>query len=104
MFPNSAEPFVSYVTELINLYQQQRSLSHPIVVHCLSGIGRSGLVCLLTSAILDVTNNATSLPDLATLTTKLTNSRRNILRDREHLKFAYECFLAYIKSVNSQGN
>ncbi|KAJ8943850.1 hypothetical protein NQ314_009620 [Rhamnusium bicolor] len=92
----------SYVLELITLYQQQRCATHPIVVHCSSGIGKTGLVCLLTAAIFDVTNNANSIPDLASLCTKLTNCRKNILRDREHLKFAYEAFLSYMKQVVSQ--
>lgn len=104
MFPTSPEPFVSFVLEMITLYQQQRSSVHPVVVHCSSGIGRSGLACLLTTAIYDVSNNANSVPDLAAVTSKLTNCRKNILRDREHLKFAYECFLAYMRQVVNQGN
>ncbi|KAJ8921018.1 hypothetical protein NQ315_015814 [Exocentrus adspersus] len=102
LFPTSPEPLISYVLELVTLYQQQRCATHPVVVHCPSGIGRSGLVCLLTAAIYDVTNNANSVPDLACLASKLTKCRKNILRDREHLKFAYEAFLAYIKQVVSQ--
>lgn len=103
MFPTTPEPFISYILELITLFQQQRSNTHPVVVHCSSGIGRSGLVCLLTTALMDLANNATSIPDMAALTSKLTNCRKNILRDREHLKFAYECMLAYMKQVVTQG-
>lgn len=103
LFPTSSEPFLSYILEIITLFQQQRSNTHPVVVHCSSGIGRSGLVCLLTTAIFDLTNNANSIPDLAALTLKLTNCRKNILRDREHLKFAYECLLTYMRQVVTQG-
>ncbi|XP_030747813.1 tyrosine-protein phosphatase non-receptor type 23 [Sitophilus oryzae] len=99
LFPTSPEPFISYVLELISLFQQQKTPSHPIVVHCSSGIGRSGLLCLLTNAILQVTNQANAIPDLALLTSKLGNFRKNILRDREHLRFAYEALLCYMKQV-----
>jgi tyrosine-protein phosphatase non-receptor type 23 len=103
LFPTSPDAFVTFVTEIINLFMQQRSTAHPVVVHCNSGIGRSGLVCLLVSAVLEVTNNTVSIPDLVSLTVKLAAWRRNILRDREHLKFAYEAFLAYMRQVIAQG-
>lgn len=102
LFPTNPDAFISYILESINLYQQQKCNTHPVVVHCSSGIGRSGLLCLLTAAIFDVTNNANSIPDLTALGIKLSNYRKNILRDREHLKFGFESFLAYIKHVVSE--
>ncbi|CAG9853928.1 unnamed protein product [Phyllotreta striolata] len=102
LFPTTSDPFVSYILEAISMYQQQKSNTHPVVVHCSSGIGRSGLICILTAAIFDVTNNANSMPDLTALAIKVSNYRKNVLRDREHLKFAYECFLAYIRQVLSE--
>lgn len=83
------------------MYQQQKSNTHPVVVQCPSGIGRSGLICLLTAAIFDVANNANCIPDLTVLAIKLSNYRKNILRDREHLKFGFESLLAYIRQVVS---
>nr|XP_023015123.1 tyrosine-protein phosphatase non-receptor type 23 [Leptinotarsa decemlineata] len=102
LFPTKPDPFIEYTLELINTCQQQRCNTHPVVVHCSPGIGKSGLLCLLTAAIFDVTNNANTVPDLAALTVKLNSCRKNILRDREHLKFAYESFLGYMKWVVSQ--
>ncbi|XP_063922824.1 tyrosine-protein phosphatase non-receptor type 23 isoform X2 [Zophobas morio] len=104
LFPTNPEPFATFVTEVTNLFLQQRSTAHPVVVHCSSGIGRSGLVCLLVSAILEVTSNPVAVPDLVGLAVKLGAWRRNMLRDREHLKFAYEAFLAYMKQVLAQGH
>lgn len=95
--------FVSFATEVISLFMQQRSTQHPVVVHCSSGIGRSGVMCLLVAAILEATSNPTAIPDLVSLTVKLSAWRKNILRDREHLKFAYEAFLGYMKEVLIQG-
>ncbi|EFA03751.2 tyrosine-protein phosphatase non-receptor type 23 [Tribolium castaneum] len=103
LFPTNPDHFVAFVTEVINLFMQQRNTNHPVVVHCLSGIGRSGLVCLLVTAILEVTSNPTAVPDLVSLAVKLGAWRRNILRDREHLKFAFEAFLSYMKQVVAQG-
>ncbi|KAL3280960.1 hypothetical protein HHI36_004185 [Cryptolaemus montrouzieri] len=103
LFPVSPDPFVRYVREFITLYQQQRLHSYPMVIHCSSGIGKSGVACLLVFAILEATNSAT-LPDLTSLTNKITSFRKNILRDREHLKFAYQAFLVYMKQIISNGN
>ncbi|XP_045472120.1 tyrosine-protein phosphatase non-receptor type 23 isoform X2 [Harmonia axyridis] len=100
LLPASSVPFIGFVKEFINLHQQQKLLSNPIVVHCSSGIGRSGVACLLIFAILEATNSVT-LPDLTSLANKITSFRKNILRDREHLKFAYVAFLAYMKQIVS---
>ncbi|XP_066141791.1 tyrosine-protein phosphatase non-receptor type 23 [Euwallacea fornicatus] len=102
LFPTSPEPFISLVLELITQFQQQKSMMHPILVHCASGIGRSGLLCLMANAILDVTNQANTIPDLAVLAIQLGHFRKNILRDREHFKFAYEALVCYIKQLLTQ--
>ncbi|KAK9888811.1 hypothetical protein WA026_001034 [Henosepilachna vigintioctopunctata] len=105
LFPVSPDPFVMYIREFISLYQQQKHHSNPLVIHCLSGIGRSGVACLLLFAILEVTNNSSTLTDLTSLTNKITSFRKNILRDREHLKFAYQAFLTYMKqTVSNDGD
>ncbi|XP_066251269.1 tyrosine-protein phosphatase non-receptor type 23 [Euwallacea similis] len=102
LFPTSPEPFISLVLELITQFQQQKSMTHPILIHCASGIGRSGLLCLLANTILDVTNQANIIPDLAVLATQLGHFRKNILRDREHFKFAYEALICYVKQLLAQ--
>lgn len=94
---------IGYIKEVIVLYYEQNNFSNPIAVHCCSGIGRSGLFCLLVTAILEVTNIATTIPDLVLLASKLTSCKKNLLRDREHLKFALEAFLCYMKQVILQG-
>lgn len=77
---------------------------HPVLVHCHSGVGLSGLLCVLIPAILDLTANPTSIPDLTALAVKLSTSRKNILRDREHLKFAYQTFLYHLHEMRGGGN
>ncbi|CAH1969012.1 unnamed protein product [Acanthoscelides obtectus] len=102
--PNSPEPVVSYIQELLTLYKQQRDPGHPVVVQCPAGVGRSGVVCTVAAAILEAANNANVLPDLATLAAKISACRANALRDREHLKFVYECFLGYMKQIAAAGD
>lgn len=76
---------------------------HPVLVHCYAGVGLSGLLCLMISAILDLTANPTLIPDLTALAVKLSMARKNILRDREHLKFAYQAFLNHLNNLRGLG-
>lgn len=102
VFPSSTEPFLTFTKEVINLHKQQRTTIHPILVHCDSGVGLSGLLCLLISAIVDLTAT-TSIPDLTGLAIKLSMGRKNILRDREHLRFAYQVFLNHLNGLRGSG-
>lgn len=97
MFP-TLPVITSYVNEIL---KDQKALSSPVLVHCLAGIGRSGLLCLLISATLELLINPTIFPDLAAIGAKLCIARKNIIRDREHLKFAYIVFLHVVKELRT---
>ncbi|KAL1458289.1 hypothetical protein WDU94_008450 [Cyamophila willieti] len=97
-FPSSPSQFVSLVSETLALYHQQRSLSHHIVVHCTAGIGRSGLFVLTLLALSDI-NKGKGIPDLVQLASNISASRKNLLRDREHFKFAFQCVLYYTQDL-----
>lgn len=81
--------------------KDEKNLDGPLLVHCLAGIGRSGLFCLLIIAIIEVLINPKVLPDLQSIVTTMSISRKNIIRDREHFKFAYHAFLNYLKILKS---
>nr|CAD7437881.1 unnamed protein product [Timema bartmani] len=93
-FPASPGPFLSLVCEALTFYCQQRAASHPVVVHCLSGVGRTGLFVLATAAVCEV-QAGQGLLDLVPTASTMSASRKNSLRDREHLKFAYQAVLYY---------
>ncbi|CAH0393687.1 unnamed protein product [Bemisia tabaci] len=97
-FPPSPGPFLSVVCECLSLYRQQRNLAHCVVIHCLSGVGRSGLFLLVLAAIAEI-NSGQGIPDLINLAGKMSLSRKNCLRDREHLKFAYQTILYYAQDL-----
>lgn len=72
--------------------------AHPLVIHCLSGVGRTGLFCLATASICEV-QAGHGLIDLVKLTAEMSKRRKGALRDREHLKFAYLALLYYAQDI-----
>ncbi|XP_049813399.1 tyrosine-protein phosphatase non-receptor type 23 isoform X1 [Schistocerca nitens] len=97
-FPASPGPFLSFVSETLSLYKQQRNTAHPVVVHCLSGVGRTGLFCLVCAAVCEV-RAGHGLLDLVATTAIMSTNRKGSLRDREHLKFAYQSVLYYAQDL-----
>lgn len=97
-FPASPGPFLGFVSETLSLYKQQRNTAHPVVVHCLSGVGRTGLFCLVCAAVCEV-RAGHGLLDLVATTAIMSTNRKGSLRDREHLKFAYQSVLYYAQDL-----
>lgn len=83
------------VCEVLNYHTHQRSLDHPIVVHCDAGIGRTGLLCLLAGYI----TQPAPLPDIIKLIAKISQHRKQCIRDRGHLKFAYQAILYHAQDL-----
>lgn len=93
LFPSSPGPFLGLVSEALSVRSEQRGHG-PCVVHCLSGVGRSGLFLLAVAAVCHV-HAVRTLPDLVILAAHIAAWRKNPLRDREHFKFAYQLLLYY---------
>ncbi|KAK5646077.1 hypothetical protein RI129_004541 [Pyrocoelia pectoralis] len=98
LFP-SAAVVSSFLTEILN---DPTIYTKPVLLHCFAGIGRSGLLCLLLSAITEVLINPSTIPDLPSLAIKLSSARKNIVRDREHFKFAYQVLLYFLKDFTAK--
>lgn len=77
LFPVSPAPLLTFLREVRVFMKQQRNPSHPVVIHCVSGVGRSGLVLLLLSAIYDI-QAARGLPDLVALVTRISLSKKSM--------------------------
>ncbi|XP_059485040.1 tyrosine-protein phosphatase non-receptor type 23 isoform X2 [Neocloeon triangulifer] len=97
-FPDSPSAFLSFVAEGLSQHAQQRSPKHPVVVHCHSGVGRSGLFCLLSAAMNEI-RSGNGLPDLLTVAAIMSHQRRGTLRDRQHLLFAYQAVLYHCQDL-----
>ncbi|KAL1124573.1 hypothetical protein AAG570_001197 [Ranatra chinensis] len=100
-FPESPGPLLCLVSETLSLWSAQGRCRASVVVHCDSGAGRSGcfVVAAAFVAELQSSNAAARLPDPVVVTAAVARQRKNPLRDRDHLKFVYQCLLYYAQDM-----
>ncbi|KAL8164686.1 UNVERIFIED_CONTAM: Tyrosine-protein phosphatase non-receptor type 23 [Gekko kuhli] len=96
--PDSKGDLLRFIQEVHSHYLHQRPLHTPIVVHCSSGVGRTGAFCLLYAAMQEV-EAGNSIPDLAQLVKRIRRQRKHMLQEKLHLRFCYESVLKHAKQV-----
>ncbi|KAJ7985530.1 hypothetical protein DPEC_G00353010 [Dallia pectoralis] len=96
--PESKSNLIHFIQEVHGYYLHQRPLHTPIVVHCSSGVGRTGAFSLLYAAVQEL-EAGNSIPDLPLLVKKMRQQRKNMLQEKLHLKFCYEAVLKHAEQV-----
>uniref|UniRef100_A0A1A8UK77 Tyrosine-protein phosphatase non-receptor type 23 n=1 Tax=Nothobranchius furzeri TaxID=105023 RepID=A0A1A8UK77_NOTFU len=96
--PDSKSNLLRFIQEVHGHYLHQRPLHTPVVVHCSSGVGRTGALCLLYAAVQEL-EAGNGIPDLPLLVKKLRQQRKNMLQEKLHLKFCYEAVLKHAEQV-----
>ncbi|XP_040405277.1 LOW QUALITY PROTEIN: tyrosine-protein phosphatase non-receptor type 23 [Cygnus olor] len=96
--PDSKGSLLRFIQEVHGHYLHQRPLHTPVVVHCSSGVGRTGAFCLLYAAMQEV-EAGNGIPDLAQLVKRLRQQRKHMLQEKLHLKFCYEAVLQHAEQV-----
>uniref|UniRef100_A0A3B3XM31 Tyrosine-protein phosphatase non-receptor type 23 n=1 Tax=Poecilia mexicana TaxID=48701 RepID=A0A3B3XM31_9TELE len=96
--PDSKSNLLRFIQEVHGHYLHQRPLQTPVVVHCSSGVGRTGAFCLLYAALQEL-EAGNGIPDLPLLVKKMRQQRKNMLQEKLHLKFCYEAVLKHAEQV-----
>ncbi|KAM4601069.1 tyrosine-protein phosphatase non-receptor type 23 isoform 2-T2 [Polymixia lowei] len=96
--PDSKSNLLRFIQDVHGHYLHQRPLHTPVVVHCSSGVGRTGAFCLLYAALQEL-EAGNGIPDLPLLVTKMRQQRKNMLQEKLHLKFCYEAVLKHAEQV-----
>jgi hypothetical protein len=81
--------------ECIAFYRDQRDLSHRVVLHCDSAIGRTGVFAVSFTFIGDVVSGK-GVADVMALSMLLSDGRKNLLSDKKHLLYTYQLALRYL--------
>ncbi|XP_075562632.1 tyrosine-protein phosphatase non-receptor type 23 [Pelecanus crispus] len=96
--PDSKGSLLRFIQEVHGHYLHQRPLHTPVVVHCSSGVGRTGAFCLLYAAMQEL-EAGNGIPDLARLVKRMRQQRKHMLQEKLHLKFCYEAVLLHAEQV-----
>uniref|UniRef100_U3JHC6 Tyrosine-protein phosphatase non-receptor type 23 n=1 Tax=Ficedula albicollis TaxID=59894 RepID=U3JHC6_FICAL len=96
--PDSKGSLLRFIQEVHGHYLHQRPLHTPVVVHCSSGVGRTGAFCLLYAAVQEV-EAGNGIPELAQLVRRMRQQRKHMLQEKLHLKFCFEAVLLHAEQV-----
>ncbi|XP_077382621.1 tyrosine-protein phosphatase non-receptor type 23 isoform X2 [Festucalex cinctus] len=96
--PESKNNLLHFIKEVHGHYLHQRPLNMPVVVHCSSGVGRTGAFCLLYAAVQQL-EAGNGIADLRVLVKKMRQQRKNMLQEKLHLKFCYEAVSKHAEQI-----
>ncbi|XP_042207473.1 tyrosine-protein phosphatase non-receptor type 23-like [Homarus americanus] len=96
--PESPSLLLQFLGEVHTFQRQQRNKLRPIVIHCVPGLGRSGVLTVLSAFVKEI-HSSGSLLDLTLLVVDLSRQRRGGVQDKEHLHFLYSAALYYAQDV-----
>ncbi|XP_070563083.1 receptor-type tyrosine-protein phosphatase mu-like [Ptychodera flava] len=81
---------------------QQQTGNGPITVHCINGIGRSGVYCAAVSACERI--KVDQMVDIFQAVKTLRSNRPNMIESLDQYKFCYEIILDYFESFDTYAN
>ncbi|XP_073915694.1 tyrosine-protein phosphatase non-receptor type 23 isoform X3 [Castor canadensis] len=82
--PDSPGNLLRFIQEVHAHYLHQRPLHTPVVVHCSSGVGRTGAFALLYAAVQEV-EAGNGIPELPQLVRRMRQQRKHMLQEKVRL-------------------
>ncbi|XP_060060740.1 tyrosine-protein phosphatase non-receptor type 23 isoform X2 [Erinaceus europaeus] len=96
--PDSPSNLLRFIQEVHSHYLHQRPLHTPVVVHCSSGVGRTGAFALLYAAVQEV-EAGSGIPELSQLVRRMRQQRKHMLQEKLHLRFCHEAVVRHVEQV-----
>ncbi|CAG0887196.1 unnamed protein product [Cyprideis torosa] len=100
----SSEVLSSFSLNVLRTYRQQRS-SRPVVVHCFSGVGMTGVFALLVRSLAEIEKGMIcGFPDVLSMAINLSHQRRGILQSSKEFLRVYEAILCHCWKLLGRSN
>ncbi|XP_029775096.1 tyrosine-protein phosphatase non-receptor type 23 isoform X2 [Suricata suricatta] len=96
--PDSPSNLLRFIQEVHAHYLHQRPLHTPVIVHCSSGVGRTGAFALLYAAVQEV-EAGNGIPELPQLVRRMRQQRKHMLQEKLHLRFCHEAVVRHVEQV-----
>ncbi|XP_007949951.1 tyrosine-protein phosphatase non-receptor type 23 [Orycteropus afer afer] len=96
--PDNPSNLLRFIQEVHAHYLHQRPLHTPIIVHCSSGVGRTGAFALLYAAVQEV-EAGNGIPELPQLVRHMRQQRKHMLQEKLHLRFCHEAMVRHVEQV-----
>ncbi len=97
----SSYNFVPLANVCLSYHRQQRDMTHPVLVHCLTGSGKTATFILVTSGMAEINlgNRDAVMPDLVGMAASVCQQRKGVLRERDHFKHALQGLVKHGKNI-----
>ncbi|CAF0725358.1 unnamed protein product [Adineta ricciae] len=83
--PNDTEPFLN----LIHLAHSYQTNETPLLIHCNTGVGRTGCALLVSLLLIKMIRGRTL--DIYTMAKECRRQRSNVIQTQQQYRFVYEC-------------
>ena len=93
--------YVELASICLGYHRQQRVMSHPVLVHCLAGSGKTAVFLIVAAAMaeMEIGQMPDLIPNMIDLGAQVCQQRKGILREKEHFKLIIQGVIKHARDL-----